>query len=138
MSSHDRLRIRSLKFLTVGATNTALNYIIYVVLIYLGLHYNLALTIDYAIGILFGYYLNRYWTFAGREEIQNSFKKYFATYIAVYIVNMVSLNLIMKFTNLGPLWGQVIALTIATVFSFGFQNYWVFRSGKKSIQRQTH
>lgn len=137
MSSHDRLKIRSLKFLVVGAINTVLIYAIYVALVYMGLHYNVALTIDYAIGILLGYYLNRHWTFAGRSKVQHSFSKYLLTYLAVYAVNIVTLNLFMVFTNLGPLWGQVVALAIATVFSFSIQNYWVFRSNDRSVEHQT-
>lgn len=125
--SPEGYRIKSLKFLIVGGINTAWGYVLYVALIWAGLHYNPALILDYIVGILTGYLMHRHLTFASHGCTQHSFLKYWGTYIAVYVINLILLNLIVGLKLLDPVLGQLLALSVVTVFSFLLQNFWVFR-----------
>jgi putative flippase GtrA len=127
MSLREEYQVKSLKFLVVGASNTVGNYALYVALIFAGLHYNLALILEYLVGILCGYLMNRHWTFSSHRRTRHSLFKYVVTYLAVYFINLILLNLLVILGLLGPVLGQLMALGIATVFSFSLQNFWVFR-----------
>lgn len=135
MFSVDVYKVKSLKFVVAGAINTIVTYSLYVTLIYAGLHYNLALTLEYLVGIVFGYLMNRHWTFSSHEATRYSFFKYSATYVLVYFINLILLNLLVGLGLLGPILGQLMALGIATVASFLLQNFWVFKRNSTTTQR---
>ena len=63
------------RFFIVGVSNTLLTYLLYVVLFKLGIDYKYSLFFVYFFGIIFGYVLNRYWTFSSSFEVTlaNSF-----------------------------------------------------------------
>jgi putative flippase GtrA len=117
---------KALRFLAAGSINTTVFYGIYSALIYLGLHYNLALFIDYAAGLGCGYLLNRHWTFSSGGLSNHSFVKYLATYLVVYLGNMSVLTLVVTGGLLDPYIGQLLSLAIVAALSFLLQNYWVF------------
>ena len=116
------------KFVFVGSFKTLFCYLLYVLLVKCGLHYNLALALDYFIGIIIGYILNRDWTFAGHGIPRLRFIKYLITYIGAFLLNVILLTFLVEFDWLGPIIGQIVVLGIVTVISFILQNYWVFRS----------
>jgi len=113
------------RFFIVGASNTLLVYLLYVVLIKLGVDYKLALFFDYLFGILFGYLLNRYWTFASNKH-RLSFIKYVVLYIVVFILNILFLILLVDFLLLDPIYSQFFIVLIISLVSFLVQNTWVF------------
>ncbi|HAY47217.1 MAG TPA: hypothetical protein DCY55_13185 [Gammaproteobacteria bacterium] len=117
---------KGLRFLVAGAANTAVNYSLFVLLVYVGVHYNIALVIEYVCGICLGYVLNRYWTFSSTTSKRKDFPRYIALYVAVFLLNAVILNALVLFDIAGPIVGQLIALCAATLLSFQLQNKWVF------------
>ena len=113
------------RFFIVGTSNTLLVYLLYVALIKLGLDYKLALFFDYLVGILCGYFLNRYWTFSGNKH-RFSFIKYIVLYIVVFLLNLLILILSVDFLLLDPIYSQFFILLIISLVSFVFQSNWVF------------
>jgi putative flippase GtrA len=136
MVSPEGYQVKLPTFLIVGAINTTLTYILYVTLVYAGWHYNLALCLDYLVGILTGYQMNRYWTFRTHGPTRRSFSRYCAVYGMLYCLNMFLLNLLVGFRLLGPVFGQLVALSMTTVVSFLLQNFWVFRGELTNVQRK--
>lgn len=120
--------IKFFKFAIIGATNTLLLYLLYVLLVFLGLHHQLALFLDYVVGVFFGYMLNRYWTFSDREKINKSFLKYVLTYIGIYFSNVISLEILVSYLNIGVIYAQFVSLILVVFLSFILQNKWVFKS----------
>jgi putative flippase GtrA len=119
--------LKAVKFILAGTLNTALNYSLYVMLVYIGVYYNLALAIEYGVGIVTGYLLNRFWTFSSHGQPKRGFLKYCATYVSVFALNFLLLNLLVVGTSLGPVLGQLLALGFAASASYLLQNHWVFR-----------
>lgn len=119
------------KFTLAGILNTGLAYAIYVLLIELGVHYPVALAVDYAFGIFLGYLLNRYWTFADQGHPARGFLKYLATYLGVFVGNWALLTVLVELNFTGPVFGQLIALGVVTLLSYLLQRYWVFRPAPK-------
>lgn len=120
------------RFLIAGALNTGLFYALYVVLVYLGVHYGLALVIEYCGGCVTGYLLNKHWTFADREAARNGFLRYGLTYVLLYLLNVLLLALLVESGWLGPVVGQLVMLVVLTVSSFVAQRYWVF--GRRAMK----
>lgn len=118
---------RLARFVLVGGFNTACMYALFVGLVALGMHHTLALTADYAGGLLLGYALNRGWTFADRDGVPGSRTRYFAVYLAIYAVNAGLLELGVTGLELVPAVAQLPALAIATALSYILQRTWVFR-----------
>jgi len=114
------------RFLVAGALNTGLFYALYVVLVTLGVHYTLALVIEYAGGTVSGYLLNKHWTFADREAARHGFLRYSLAYVGLYLLNLALLGLLVETGLLGPVVGQLVMLFVLTASSFLVQRYWVF------------
>jgi putative flippase GtrA len=121
---------KGLRFLVAGTANTVVGYSLFVLLVYLGLHYNIALAIAYICGGCQGYILNRYWTFSSTTSNRKDFPKYVALYMAVIMLNAVILNALVFLDIVGPIVGQLISLCVVTLFSFQLQNNWVFSGNK--------
>ncbi|OGP75999.1 MAG: hypothetical protein A2W09_06690 [Deltaproteobacteria bacterium RBG_16_50_11] len=132
ISLDERISVKSLKFLVAGGINTVVTYMVYVLLVYLGWHYTLALLTEYTGGIIAGYHMNRYWTFAGHGRPVRSSIKYCVTYGIVFCLNLILLCLIVELGVLGPIAGQIVVIGTITVISFLLQNFWVFRYAKDS------
>lgn len=115
------------KFFIVGASNTLLVYLFYIALIKLGVNYKIALFFDYVFGILFGYFLNRYWTFSSNEP-RRSFTKYITLYVGIFLLNSLLLILSVDFFLLDPILSQFIIIGAISLVSFAVQNNWVFSS----------
>ena len=115
------------KFFIVGASNTLLVYLFYIVLVKLGVNYKIALFFDYIFGILFGYYLNRYWTFYSHQH-RRSFIKYITLYVGIFLLNSLLLILSVDFFLLDPILSQFIIIGAISLVSFSVQNNWVFGS----------
>lgn len=118
--------MRIAKYTIVGAINTITAYIFFIVLIHYGMNYQYALFMDYALGLILGYFLNRYWTFSDRNNIKFGFTKYIITYIIIFIINSTLLALVVEFNIMKPELGQLFILAIITLFSYLAQKNWVF------------
>ena len=119
------------RFFIVGASNTLLAYLLYVVLFKLGVDYKLALFFVYLFGIIFGYLLNRYWTFSSNKQHRLSFIKYLMWYIVVFILNLLFLIFLVDFLLLNPIYSQLFVVLIISLISFLVQKNWVFSSQVK-------
>jgi putative flippase GtrA len=105
-------------------------YALYVVLVAIGVNYNLSLVFEYSIGICSGYLMNKNWTFIEQEHGRNSFVKYCITYLSSFLVNAIILNFLVIILSMSPIIGQFFALVFSTCLSFIAQNLWVFKKNK--------
>ena len=76
-----------IKFGMVGVMNTLVDFIVYQLLVYFGLHYAAAQCISYSCGLLNSYFFNSRWTF---KETKKYTKQEFARFI---LVNLISLGI---------------------------------------------
>ena len=115
-------------FGAAGMLNTVVCYALFAALVYgVECDYNLALLADYAFGIVLGYALHRSSTFADRKHVQRAFGKYFVALVTTFLVNLALLDFLVALRLLGPLAGQLIAMSAATLASYALQKHWVFR-----------
>lgn len=74
-----------IRFGLVGVLNTLVDFLVYQLLVRLGLHYALAQCVSYGCGLLNSYFFNSRWTF--REERKRTKKEF----IRFLLVNLASL-----------------------------------------------
>jgi putative flippase GtrA len=139
-----------LRFLVVGCLNTAVGYGLFVLLIWLGLHYGIALLISQILGVAFNYKTTGVLVFESRSN--KLLLHFFAVYGVVYLINLFELYLLNKsslyevilsshwldFLKTMPLnpnkIGDVIGQTIVTfpnaMLAFFLNKIFVFSSNK--------
>lgn len=114
------------KFVLVGGGKTICGYVLYLTLLWIGLHYNVALLGDYVVGVAVGYVLSRTWTFSNQGQPKAAVLKYLVAFVLVFLLNWAALNLVVG-AGMDPASGQIPCLVLATVASYLLQRYWVFR-----------
>lgn len=76
------------RFAVTGVVSNVALYLTYVILVRLGMYYPIALTACYALGMLWGYYVNRLWTWRDEGPVLRSMAAYVAVYIGIYVAHV--------------------------------------------------
>jgi len=108
------------KFFVVGAISTAVDYILYSILVYFGIAYYIAIVIGYMTGLLVNFYLARTKVFTKGSR----FEKLHHEFLAVFAVSVVAVGL-----NILIVWalakfgfdyysGRAVALVIVFFFNY--------------------
>ena len=110
------MRYEFLTFLLVGATNTLLSYLLYLVLLTF-LAYLPAYSIAYCAGIIVSYFLNAQFVFKKRVSL-TGFLKFPIVYVIQYVLGVLILWLLVGKFSTPPEVGMigVIILTIPVTF----------------------
>lgn len=133
-----RARFRSsylqfIKFNLVGILNTAVDFIIFSLLIALGINYAAAQCTSYAAGMLNSYLFNKHWTFAADRSVNQRTDR------RARIIPFIFINGVCLLISLGLLYGLMdvlhlnawvskgIATIITMVINFVGNKFWVFR-----------
>ena len=116
------------RFLVVGLTSTALNYIVVMVLFYLlNIWITLSTIVGYLAGLSLGFYLNKTWTF--EDTSKNNFKlilKYFFVYGISLFFAVLTVNFTIIIFNLPEYIAVIMSIIVSTILNYlGLRN-WVF------------
>jgi putative flippase GtrA len=114
---------RFIRFLFVGGLNTLFGYGVFALLIFLGLHYVLAVTLGTIIGILFNFKTTGLIVFKSNDN--NLIYKFFGVYVVVYVINLVGLRIFNQLNVSNYIAGAVMLLPVA-VISFLLMKTFVF------------
>ena len=76
------------RFLLVGFTSVAIDFISYFGLITIDLEFSLAKGISFILGALFGYFANRSFTFQSTKRGPNTFFLFSLLYLVTFIANV--------------------------------------------------
>ncbi len=118
------------KFGLVGLSNTLLTYVVYAILVTLGLHYQLSNVISYAAGIFNSYYWNNKYVFQEEEgQRRNHVKalaKVFASYGFTFCIGAVLLYVWVDVLGISSYLGPVINLLVTIPLNFILNKLWAF------------
>ena len=111
------MRTEFLRFILTGGTNTAVSWLLYLMLYWLGMPYTLAYSFAFAFGIVFTYYLNTRWVFKV-EMSWRTFLQFPMVYVAQYVLGMGILVLLVDYLHLPAAYGPplVTVLTMPVTF----------------------
>ena len=117
-----------IKFICVGVACTVINYFSFFLLLnFFYTNFFLASASGYLIGLLFGYFFNRVWTFQADEDFLIQKIKYLSTYIFSLIIGLLALNVLVKKLNLEPEIANIYVILVTTILNFLGTKVWVFK-----------
>ena len=112
------------RFIIVGFINTGFSYLIYAVLLYLGLNFVLANLGAVVLGILFSFRTQGRFVFHNTDR--RLLGRFFIAWAAVYFVTISIIGLLGVY-DIDPYTAGALALPISALASFFMQKYFVFR-----------
>ncbi|WP_138755422.1 GtrA family protein [Paenibacillus sinopodophylli] len=135
-----KLIIQFLTFNAVGLINTAIDFLIFTLLVWFGVFYLIAQIIGYGAGMINSYVLNSRYTFQKDHTLaSNKQKMSRGIKFTVWNVTLLGISLLLL-TILTGWWGlnEVVAKAIVTVITLGLNFYgskkWVFTASKPQIE----
>jgi putative flippase GtrA len=111
------------RFLIVGGINTVFGYLVYALLIFLGLNYQAAILISTIIGIIFNFKTTGVLVFKNSDN--RLFIKFFSVYASVYLINTLGVYLLKLLGFDSYAAGAIVTLPIA-VLSYFLLNIFVY------------
>lgn len=106
---------RFLRFLVTGVVNTGFGYSVYAAFVFAGAHPQIALALQFAIGVVFNHMTHGRFVFGTRGY--SRFPHYVAAYVVVYLFNAALLKLLLTL-GAGAYLAQAIALGPTVLLSF--------------------
>ncbi|GAA2570880.1 GtrA family protein [Mycolicibacterium diernhoferi] len=123
------LRTQAARFIITGGLSAVVDFGLYVLLLALGLHVNLAKTLSFIAGTTTAYLINRRWTFQAPPS-RARFVAVMVLYALTYAVQ-VGINYLFYLEFAGQPWQVPVAFVIAqgtaTVINFVVQRAVIFR-----------
>jgi putative flippase GtrA len=115
------------KYGVVGASNTVLTFVVYTVLVTLGLEYLVAVVLGYCVGSLNSYILNRHWTFQARDIAHTTAGTRFAIVQAFAIAaNVLLLYVFVHHLGVAKIPAQAILTLPILAITFFANRWWSF------------
>lgn len=110
-------------FILIGIINTAFGYGVFALLLYLGLHYKLAILLSTCLGILFNF--NTIGNFVFKQQEKSLLWRFIAIYGILYFINI---YLIKGFYSVYPNYylAGLLSTLILPILSFSLNKYFVF------------
>jgi putative flippase GtrA len=118
----------AVRFAGVGLFNTAIGLAAIYGAMLLGASPAFANAIGYAIGLGFGFSLNRTWTFASTGPASRLFPKYLLIVAASYLLNLVALLVAINLLLANPYLAQLLGMGLYTTCVFWGCRGFVFTS----------
>jgi putative flippase GtrA len=128
------VKTQLLRFVAVGVLNTGFSYSVYLVLIWLGLHFSLANLLATVVGILFSFRTQGALVFSNQSW--HLFRRFAFVWLLVYLVN-VSFIALLVHAGLGAALAGLVAIPPTVLLSFLLQRRFVFtnsRGGEVSVE----
>ena len=123
------LRVQATRFVITGGLSAIVDFGLYVLMLQLGLHVNVAKTLSFIAGTTTAYLINRRWTFRA-EPSRARFVAVMVLYALTYAVQ-VGINYLFYLQVEGRPWQVPVAFVIAqgtaTVINFVVQRTVIFR-----------
>ena len=118
------LHARFLRFLIVGGLNTAVNYGVYALLLFLGLGYLPAATLSFVMGLVISFKSQRRFVF--QSSGRASFVRFVASWLLIYVVHVSLLGLLVR-GGMGSYLAGALLLVPTALLSFAVLRLVVFR-----------
>ena len=128
MNNSKRLPDKNIKqvfrFVLVGILNTGFSYMIYAIMLFVGLQYQIANLIAMLTGIFFSFKTQGRFVFFNTDN--KLFWKFITSWIAIYLGNISLIGSLMSF-GFDAYWAGAMALPFSVVLSYLTQRYFAFK-----------
>lgn len=132
--------IQFIKFGIVGFSNTAISYLIYTLLTYVGVYYVISNVIGFILSVLNSFYWNNRYVFKSKEgESRNWFATLIKTFIAYAGTGLVLSNILLVIFVEVFKWSKYItpllSLIITIPLNFIINKFWSYKTKKKEEKK---
>lgn len=97
------------RFAVTGAVSNVLFYCIFLILLWLTVPYQVALTITYILGMIFGYFVNKHWSWKDKSPVLKSASAYVVIYGIVYVCHLGFVSYLVKIQTVTPALAALIS-----------------------------
>ncbi|WP_373085378.1 GtrA family protein [Sneathiella sp.] len=118
------------RFIVTGILSNVLFYCLFLVLLWLSVPYQIALTVIYILGMIFGYLVNKYWSWKDKSPVFRSAGVYILIYGIVYVCHLGFVSYLVKFQAFSPALAALISFVCLTIPLFMLLDKLVYRSPK--------
>lgn len=122
------------RFGVVGLMNVAINAVIYMALVYLGVHYILASAVGAIIGVLNSFVWSRLFVFKTQGKVAPQLVKTLMVYGAQIAISWAGLIVLIEFFHIDPYSAYILNVTIVTLISFLGLKYFAFSTRNKATE----
>lgn len=122
------------RFIVVGLVCTLINYgVFYLLFALLGVNYLLSSASGFIAGVVFGYPINRLWTFEVSKAENSSLLKYFIVYLISLAISLLLMAVFVQNFGIGAQIANVICILVTTCTNFLGIKFTVFNSKQMSM-----
>lgn len=115
---------QAVRFIFVGVLNTGFSYLIYAVMLFVGLSYQLANLIALLTGILFSFKTQGHFVFNNTSN--KLIGKFVIGWVLIYLANISFIGWLITF-GFDAYWAGAMALPLSVTLSYLIQRFFVFR-----------
>lgn len=119
-----------LRFLLVGGFDTVVAFLFYSILIYAGLHYSLALVINYIFSVNLSILNMRYFVYQSKGKLIKGYSKGWVAYLSTLCLNYIGLFILIDVLKIGEIKAQMIYTIFATLYIYFLHKYFTFHKHK--------
>ena len=118
-----------IRFLFIGAVNAGISYVIFAISLFLlgEPYYQLCVTLQWAISSIFSYLNQKFFVFCTRGNYIKEYLKCCTTWFISYLLNLVILELLMRYVLKNAYIGQFISIFIVSVVTYVLFKYFAFK-----------
>lgn len=118
------------RFIVTGILSNALFYCFFLILLWVSVPYQIALTLTYVMGMIFGYLMNKHWSWKDRSPIVRSATVYVLVYGFVYVCHLGFVSFLVEGMSVEPYLAALISFVCLTIPLFFLLDKLVYRSPK--------
>lgn len=116
------------KFIAIGILSTCLNYLVfYTLLKHIHVNYISSSVIGYLTGLIFGFFLNNFWTFKAKQIILKQTIGYLFIYLLSLGLSVVFLWASVTKLHLDAFFMNIISIAISTISNFLGLKYFIYQ-----------
>jgi len=120
-----------IKFSLVGVLNTIVFYVIYYVMLQLGVFYVVAAATGTTAGIVNSYVINRKFVFKSSKMSVGEVVKFLIVYGVQYLSNITVIHICVEYIGISAELGGILAIGVGVFISFFGHKFWSFRKVEK-------
>lgn len=119
---------RIMRFGIVGVAITAINYLLYAYLVAHRVHYLVATTVGWVLGVCIAFFGNKYLTFLHHETIDGrQVRRFLTCYISQLLIGSATMIILIDGNGVGHHLAFFINVAITSCYSFLFMDRLVFQ-----------
>ena len=119
-----------IRFLFIGGLNAAISYAIFAIALYLlgGKHYQACVILQWTLSSVFSYFNQKIFVFCTKGNYLKEYLKCCSTWALSYLINVVILELLVKFLISNVYLAQFISIFMVSVITYILFKYFAFKT----------